>query len=73
MDSWLPVDPDSDFSLANLPYGCYSRGGGRRALCVALGDAIVDLSALQRSGLLAGPLLSAAPDCFQQVWALRMT
>lgn len=28
MQSFIEVDPESDFSLANLPYGCYSRRSG---------------------------------------------
>lgn len=79
MDSFIQIDPNSDFSIANLPYGCFSRRGGgganggdagdaalkRRRLCVALGDYAVDLSALQRAGLFSGPVLSKHPDCFQ--------
>ncbi|GBF94003.1 fumarylacetoacetase [Raphidocelis subcapitata] len=75
MEAFLEIDPASDFSIDNLPYGCYStRGGGgnggaaappRRALCVALGNSVVDLGALQRAGLFSGPVLSKHADCFQ--------
>jgi hypothetical protein len=73
MEAFIEVDPSSDFSIDNLPYGCYSaaRGGDgkapRRALCVALGDAVVDLGALQRAGLFSGPVLSKNTECFQRV------
>lgn len=70
MEAFLEVDPASDFSIDNLPYGVYSsatRGTTRRTACVALGDQVIDLAALQRAGLFSGPLLSKSPDCFQQV------
>jgi hypothetical protein len=71
-DSFVHIDPDSDFSIDNLPYGCYTsaaRGrAARRRLCVALGDSVVDLAELQRAGLFSGPVLSDHPECFQQVW-----
>lgn len=53
--SWLEAanDPACDFSIQNLPFGIFSdaRNGGPRA-GVAIGDAIVDLAALQAAGLL---------------------
>jgi hypothetical protein len=76
MEAFLDVPPDSDFSIDNLPYGAYKRarsggsdgGDGAAAprLCVALGDHVVDLAALQAAGLFAGPVLSRHPDVFQQ-------
>ncbi|SMG01371.1 Fumarylacetoacetase [Burkholderia singularis] len=56
--SWLDSanDPACDFPIQNLPFGIFSdvRFSTRRA-GVALGDAIVDLAALQRTGLLSVP------------------
>ncbi|KAI8469420.1 MAG: Fumarylacetoacetase [Monoraphidium minutum] len=69
MEAFLDVDPDSDFSIDNLPYGAYTcaaRGCDARRLCVALGDRVVDLAALQQAGLFSGPVLSKHPDCFQR-------
>ena len=49
----------TDFPLANLPYGAFtSRPGDRPALCVAIGDAVLDLRACAVAGLVDddGPL-----------------
>jgi fumarylacetoacetase len=54
--SWLPVAPDSDFSLANLPYGVVARDDGSVVAAVAVGDHVVDLAALQCAGLLGTQL-----------------
>jgi fumarylacetoacetase len=51
----------SDFPLANLPYGVFSRQGEPARCGVALGDIVVDLAALEASGLL-GPTTSSVFD-----------
>ena len=58
--SWIDSanDAASDFPLANLPYGVFSRPDEPARCGVALGDMIVDLSVLEAAGLLS---LSAAP------------
>ena len=53
--SWLASanDPACDFSIQNLPFGIFSDTRNRSARAgVAIGDAIVDLAALQAAGLL---------------------
>jgi fumarylacetoacetase len=46
----------SDFPIQNLPYGVFSVGDGTRRVCVAIGDMILDLTALEGQGRLgAGP------------------
>jgi fumarylacetoacetase len=72
MEAFLDVDPSSDFSIDNLPYGAYTgpRGGAPRP-CTAIGDSVVDLAALQAAGLFSGPVLAKHPDCFQQVPAVH--
>lgn len=63
----VPVDADSDFTLANLPYGIYSRrGDGRARPCTALGSFVVDLGELASAGCFPGPNMSGS-DCFDQV------
>ncbi|PRW58964.1 fumarylacetoacetase [Chlorella sorokiniana] len=65
--SWVPVPADSHFPLNNLPYGVFSTAASPLPRpCVAIGDSVLDLAAVQRAGLLSGPVLSAAGDCFQQ-------
>ncbi|KAG4074038.1 hypothetical protein HA402_014243 [Bradysia odoriphaga] len=47
MKSFVPVDSTSDFSIHNLPYGVFSDGSSdRRRIGVAIGDYILDLSAV---------------------------
>ncbi|HUN28871.1 MAG TPA: fumarylacetoacetase [Alphaproteobacteria bacterium] len=48
--SWVPVPAGSDFTIYNLPYGAFERGG-RRRLGVAIGTRILDLYALGDAGL----------------------
>jgi fumarylacetoacetase len=50
--TWLPVAGDTDFSLANLPYGVVARPEGRVSAAVAIGGHVVDLDELERAGLL---------------------
>ena len=54
------------FGLANLPWGVFSRQGQpqRCSVGVALGEFVVDVSALVDAGLMTGPILSqAGMDC----------
>lgn len=49
--SWLPVAEESDFSLANLPFGIVSRlEEDSRFPAVALGDYVLDLRVLVKEG-----------------------
>lgn len=52
MTTWLPVPPDSDFSIHNLPYGIFDPSDGRgERPGVAIGDKIIDLAAAAEAGL----------------------
>ena len=60
--SWVPgADGHADFPIQNLPYGIFSIDGGERRPAVAIGDKLLDLTAI--SGLLpveiTGPTLNA--------------
>jgi len=46
---WLPIPPDSDFSLHNIPFGIGSTGDEPFA-CTRVGDQVVNLYALAQSG-----------------------
>lgn len=63
---WLPIDPQSGFTLQNIPFGIFSVGSGPRRIGTAVGEHIIDLGALSSRGLFNGPLLKHS-DCFQQV------
>jgi fumarylacetoacetase len=51
--------PASDFPIQNLPFGVFDDGKGARG-GVALGESIIDLSALLAAGLISGPAATAA-------------
>ena len=54
--SWIAVPEECDFTYANLPYGVFSVGEeSRRRIGVAIGENIVDLSAIKR--FFSGPLM----------------
>ena len=44
--SWVASAPGSDFPLENLPLGIFSVGNRRRRACVAIGDYVLDLTAI---------------------------
>ena len=53
--SFVPVPPQSHFPIQNLPYGVCRRRGGERFIAVAIGDHVLDVTALERQGLLDVP------------------
>ena len=62
--SWVPVAPDSDFPIQNLPYGVFSTSTDpRHRIGVAIGDSVLDLSAVCH--LFQGPVLSQHRDVFR--------
>ena len=75
--SWLDLPAETPFGLANLPYGVFSHPGGGRRVGVAVGDHVLDLSAVSErldpahAGLVAGPvlnpLLAAGPSTWREV------
>lgn len=63
---FLPVPPNSEFPLQNLPYGVFSTAGDPLPrLGVAIGEHVLDLRACQQHGLFTGPILSRSP-CLAQ-------
>lgn len=64
LTSWVPVAPDSDFSIYNLPYGIFSAHGNGPRVGVAIGDQIVDLAALADTGFF--DLWTTQRDVFHQ-------
>jgi fumarylacetoacetase len=49
--SFIPVSADSHFSIQNLPYGVFTRGAGAPHVGVAIGEQLLDLTALEERGL----------------------
>ncbi|XP_006033508.1 fumarylacetoacetase isoform X2 [Alligator sinensis] len=63
--SFIQVEQNSDFPLQNLPYGVFStRDKPRHRIGVAIGDQILDLSAVKH--LFTGPVLSKHHNVFDQ-------
>ncbi len=50
LKSFIEVSPDSHFPLENLPFGVFQPKQGKPRVGVAIGDLIVDLSALEELG-----------------------
>lgn len=51
--SWVESanNPDSEFPMNNLPYGVFSLQGGAKRCGVAIGDMILDVTALEHAGI----------------------
>ncbi|WP_367107546.1 fumarylacetoacetase [uncultured Psychrobacter sp.] len=53
LSSFIDIASDSDFSIHNLPYGIFSEtADGTRRAGVAIGEHVLDLSVLEKEGLL---------------------
>ncbi len=50
MNSWIPISPDSHFTIHNLPFGIFSAGRKKTRLGIAIGDQILDLAAVAELG-----------------------
>lgn len=53
LETWVSIPKNSDFSIYNLPFGIFSVNHGVPNAGIAIGEQIVDLSALADLGLLA--------------------
>ena len=63
----MEVPSESHFPLENLPYGVFRPlAGGEARPGVAIGNHVLDLSAVSVAGLFDGPLLKDS-SCFSQV------
>jgi fumarylacetoacetase len=57
--SFISVSPDSPFPIQNLPYGVFSFGTNRAHIGVAIGEHVLDLTVLQKKGVLSGDYFQA--------------
>jgi fumarylacetoacetase len=79
LSSWVDSANVSDhpFPLNNLPCGAYARGAVDPRLCMAVGDFVLDVAALEERGLLSlqggpllqGPVWNDVMDAGPAVWA----
>lgn len=67
--SWVPGanEPDAEFPVQNLPFGVYRKKGTSNAFrgCVAIGDYVLDLAAVQAE---TGPTLNALASAGRETW-----
>ncbi len=55
LKSFIEVKPESHFPIQNLPYGvCKFKSSGEVFICVAIGDNVVNLAALEEAGIFDG-------------------
>jgi fumarylacetoacetase len=75
--SFIPVDPESDFPIQNLPYGVFSAKGLAPRVGVAIGDHVLDLWELAQAcridvhepAVFAAPTLNAFMALGPKVWS----
>ncbi|KAI7999479.1 Fumarylacetoacetase [Camellia lanceoleosa] len=66
LKSFIEVHPDSHFPIQNLPFGVFKpEPASDPRPGVAIGDHVLDLSAISSAGLFDGPVLKSS-DCFIQ-------
>jgi fumarylacetoacetase len=84
--SWVETanDPDCPFPLNNLPYGVFSTPGTQPRCGVAIGDYVLDVAAMERSGLLNpadtailqsgswNPVMAAGPAVWKKLRTVLM-
>ena len=67
----IELPENTPFGPANLPYGVFSRGDGRRRIGVALGDGVLDLASLvgdEFAGIVDAPLLNPLLAAGRETW-----
>ena len=55
--TWLKIDPKSDFSINNIPFGVFKTANGQIRCGSALGDFVIDLHYLNENGFFEGLFL----------------
>ena len=65
--SIVPIPAGCDFTLHNIPFGVFSKGGSTPRPCSAIGEFIVDLNAVAQAGLFDDTILKTeAPNVFNK-------
>lgn len=55
LQSWLNIDPKSDFSIYNIPFGCGRNKADKVRAYSAIGDKVIDLYELAQASLIDAP------------------
>ena len=66
LNSWIPVDINSDFPIQNLPFGVYGDSATKHHVCSAIGNYIIDLYELANFGYLSN--LSINKEVFNNAY-----
>jgi fumarylacetoacetase len=53
MKSWINYNNECDFSIYNIPFGIYSKQGGNKRVASIIGDKVIDIYELFKTGYLA--------------------
>jgi len=64
--SWIQVDPSSDFSIYNIPFGVFELKNGKARCASAIGDLIIDLHEMQLLGFFDN--IDLPEDVFNQCY-----
>ena len=60
LKSIIPYDETNHFPLENIPFGAFTNpNSGKTVCCTRIGDLVIDLSAVEKNGLLDGPLFTS--------------
>jgi fumarylacetoacetase len=60
--SWIEVEPGSDFPIQNIPFGIFQKGNDAPHAATRIGDTVIDLYCLAKSGLFE--TASMSPEIF---------
>lgn len=65
MKSFIDIDPESDFSVYNIPFGIFKPSTNKKPrVCTAIGNYVLDLSVIESAGLLS--FKSAGKNFFEK-------
>ena len=53
MKSWINYNNECDFSIYNIPFGIYSKNGGNKRVASIIGDKVIDIYELFKTGYLS--------------------
>jgi fumarylacetoacetase len=66
--TWLDLPPNTEFGLANLPYGVFSEGWSAARVGVRIGDHLLDLADALKDPVFAAPALNRFMASGRAVW-----
>lgn len=64
LSSWIPVQPNSDFPIQNLPFGIFKAEEQEARVATIVGNSVIDLWALHQLGYFSG--IAIDPEVFRK-------